>query len=226
MSWVRSVFRRRLPLLVLVLTIATPATVLATDIYVNGVRITYLTGVTLQNATVRFDDRGNLHISAPGYRVIEERHDGTERELTADGGVARPRDAGTATTEPPSPDTRPVPPAITRRYFVVAETNAPGQVQYEIEVRINGGPYRTFRDTPARVIDDITSRLRPGPNELHLIARRVGRRSTSATDYLRLTIGEGRAQGTTAVVDTTLVRFQRGADENRTVEQTFTVFAR
>lgn len=208
---------------VALLALAIPATAIATDIYVNGVRLTYLADVTMQNATVRFDERGNVHITAPGYRLIEQRHDGTERVLT-DGGVARP--APTPPEARPSPETRPTPAAITRRYFVVAETNAPGQVQYNIDVLINGTLFRTYRDTPARVIDDITSRLRPGANEVHMVARRVGRRSSAATDYLRLTVGEGRAEGTTAVIDTTIVRFQRGANEARTIEQTFTVFAR
>lgn len=218
---------RRVAVVVALLALLVPATALATDIYVNGVRLTFLAGVTLPNATVRFDERGNVHITAPGYRLVEQRHDGTERTLG---------DAGTSTSTPtsppsppearPSPDTRPIPAAITRRYFVVAETNAPGQVQYNVDVMINGTLFRTYRDTPARVIDDITSRLRPGPNEVHMIARRVGRRSSAATDYLRLTVGEGRAEGTTAVIDTTLVRFQRGANEVRTVEQTFSVFAR
>lgn len=207
---------------VLCLCVASPA--LAVDVYLNNVRVTALTGVTISGATVRFDSRGDVYITAPGYSVSTV-DDGQTTPPRTDAGPASPHDTGSR----PSPDTRAVPSAITRHYFLATETNAPGMVQYRIEVYVNGELFRTIPPSGPAIVEDLTRRLRPGPNEIHLVARKVttgGRRSTSASHWFRVIIGEGHAQGDTAVIDTPLVRFQRGADESRTVEQTFSVFAR
>ena len=42
---------------------------LAGDLYVNGVKATGLRGQTFDNADVRIDDSGDIHITAPNYVV-------------------------------------------------------------------------------------------------------------------------------------------------------------
>jgi hypothetical protein len=50
-----------------ILVLATP--LLASDVYVNGVKIFRLQNVTLENCTVSFDAMGNVQIAAPGYEI-------------------------------------------------------------------------------------------------------------------------------------------------------------
>jgi hypothetical protein len=48
---------------------AVPSMARAGEIYVNGVKADVLPVMTMQNVNVRFDERGNVYIDAPMYRV-------------------------------------------------------------------------------------------------------------------------------------------------------------
>ncbi len=48
------------------------STLLFGEIFLNGVKAEGLTNQEFKNCTVRFDANGNLHITAPGIKIIQE----------------------------------------------------------------------------------------------------------------------------------------------------------
>src|SRR5437764_15486943 len=99
---------RYIPLLCSVLA-AAPS--FAGSIYLNGVKIDGVTNQKFEKATVRIDEKGNVMIDAPGYRVQQ-----------VEGG----------TSDSPSGS------VITRHYFLVTEQTAVGMTDYDVDIYVNG----------------------------------------------------------------------------------------
>lgn len=113
------------------------------DTYLNGtiVDARSLAGVTLERATVRFDDKGNVHIDAPGYKV----------QVVAPGSR--------------SPTVPAAPGAIAQgRWWIVTEDK--GSVGHTVEVWVNGQLAQTCRSGEGDRVFDIGSRLRAGANQV------------------------------------------------------------
>jgi len=168
---------RIIPLVLALTLVGLPAW--AAEVFLNGERITGAANLTLRNpASVRIDADGNIHIDAPGYRVQA---------------AAAPPAAG-ATSAPDVPRRT----ACTQRYFLVTDTNAPGMVQYDVDVVVNGNAVRRIDDAEGQVIFEVTEFLRPGQNTVALQAVKDlsrGRRGTTNGQVLRVLVGEGRDDG-------------------------------
>ena len=200
----------------------------AVDVYLNGVLITGVRDQEFHNATVTLDAQGNVRIQAPQYRV--------EREDTVDQGpggrdVQRTGDGGSGTTVTPIRPSTPQPPTsgggrgLSRRYWLVAETNSPGMVQYRLTININGRMVRTFDDSnaPGTPIE-ITEYLRLGPNRVNIQAEKIadsGRRSDSSRHWLRVVLSDGHIEGSAVVIDRPGVIFTRNAAQTDGVSQDF-----
>jgi len=201
-----------------VLAMATEAA--AVDVYVNGVLVTGVRNQEFEGVTVRLDSAGDVRITAPHYRV--ERLDAT------DSGPAGIRATRTGQGTPPGPAPTKVqsagsrsdpPPAnggasLALRYWLVAESSSPGNVQYRIEVRVNGLLVRSFDDAALPPPVDITEYLRPGRNTIRITADKInegGRRSTSSRDWLRVVVSDGHVEGTAVVIDGPGIIFTRNA---------------
>jgi hypothetical protein len=188
----------------------------AVDIFVNGERVTGVQNVTLQNpASVRFDAQGNVWVDAPGYQI----HALTPRVPSP----AVPR-AG-ATSVPDTPRS-----LLTKRYFLVTDTNAPGHVQYDVAVTLNGQVVRRIESDEGQVILDVTEFLRPGQNAVALAAFKDltgGRRGTSNGEVMRVLIGEGHDDGGGHVtLDTQQVVFVVDASQTDPVTRQYQLGAR
>ena len=44
----------------------------ATDLFINGVKVTGMKDTELKNCNVKIDSTGNIHIDAPGIKIIDE----------------------------------------------------------------------------------------------------------------------------------------------------------
>jgi hypothetical protein len=115
------------------------ATVGFADTYLNGVLVEprSLAGVTLERATVRFDEKGNLHVEAPGYKVQ----------------VVPPK----TTASSPAPNG-----IVPGRWWVVTEDQ--GSIGHTVEVLVNGQLVTTSRSGEGDRVFDLGPWLRTGPN--------------------------------------------------------------
>jgi hypothetical protein len=86
-----------------------------------------------------------------------------------------------------------------------------------------------LRNNEDQVVADITGQLRPGPNTVTLMARKVtggARRSTSPQQVFKVIIGEGNEGGGNVMIDTPLIRFQKTAADAQDATEEFTLTTR
>ena len=177
----------------------------AVEVYVNDVNVEGLTNQSFEKVTVRLDEKGNVHIDAPGYTV---------KRVT----MAAPKETQAAGT-------------ITQKYFLVTEQTSPGATEYDIDVFINGRLLRTLGSSEPQLVTEVTRELKPGKNSIILQARKEPEskerpRSTAKTNVFRVIIGEGGARNDQVVLDKQLITFTRTAAETNDVTQEFTITTR
>ncbi|MBI2895272.1 MAG: hypothetical protein HYY06_17085 [Deltaproteobacteria bacterium] len=212
-----------------------PSVASAVDVFVNGENVTGILNVSIVNARVRIDERGNVHVEAPGYTVRRVDVPAPARP----GQAAPPTGSVPYGSQPPRSTvvtgggSAPAPAApatnLTRRYYLVTSQAAPGRAQFDLEVFVNGQSAGRSRNDGDALIDNITRFLRAGPNEIRVVAHKDltgGRRSSAATDNHRVIIGEGTEQNGQVVLQVALVDFTVNAGQTDDQTATFQLTAR
>lgn len=227
----------------LVLTLSAPAR--AGSVFLNGVNIDGVTSQKFEKATVQIDEKGNVLIDAPAYKVEVQgpppaaapaQPQVALSTVPASGApvtvpittVGQPNGAtpapAVATLPAPAP-AAPEPPKITLRYWLVTEQNAPGMTQYDIDMYINSRWVRRLRGDDEQVIVEVTKLLTPGKNTVLLRAHKTvegNRKSYSASQYFRVILGSGNVGGDKVLIDRPLVSFERTAAQTEDASQEFT----
>lgn len=180
----------------------------AADVYVNGVNVEGLSNQNFTKVNVTIDEKGNVHIDAPGYAVKKV-------TISADKPNAAVKEEG----------------LVTKKYFVVTEQNVLGRTEYDIDLYINGKFIRTLRSDDEQIVSDITKHFSPGKNAVLLQARKVlGQKdqpkSTRSEHFFRVIIGEGTMTADQVTIETPLIKFERTASDSNDVRQEFSVTTR
>lgn len=176
------------------------ATAEAGGVYLNGVKIDGVTNQRFEKATVRIDEKGNVLIDAPGYRVQQ-----------VEGASGNDAPAGSV---------------ITRHYFLVTEQTAAGMTDYDVDIYVNGKYVRKLRNGEDQIVTEVTKHLSPGANKILFVAKKLGsgdRHSFSKDHVFRVLIGEGNMTGDHVMIDNPLVKFERSAADTNDVSQEFTL---
>jgi hypothetical protein len=222
--------------LVALAALMAPASALAASVYLNGVKIDGLTGQKFEKATVRIDEKGDVYIDAPGYRVTSTT---TTVPITP---APAPTPAPVAAAPAPAPAPAPVatpapakapepdgPATLTRRYWLVTDQSVPGMTEYEFDLYINSRWVRKLRNNEEQVITEITRELQPGKNTILFSARKVAvgeRKSYSPRHYFKVIIGEGNQGGDNVMIDNPIIKFQRTAADTKDDSEEFTLTTR
>jgi hypothetical protein len=175
---------------------ATPA--FARDVYLNGVKLdasVVITSQTFPSCEVQIDAKGDVYITAKGFKIE---------------------------TKPAASDAAPAPaaptPALSKRYWLVSKQPRKGLAQYDVDVYVNGKFVKKVRAQDDPVILDVTRAVRPGANDVKLVAtKNMGdkRLSSSPTDTLEIVLGEGTVGGGTVAITRTVVTYVRNAQETK-----------
>ena len=195
----------RAPVLLLFGLCLCAGTVLAGSIYLNGTRIDGVTNQKFEKCTVIIDEKGDVHIKAPGYAV------------SAQQGSSAPE------VEETPGETVVVP---SQRYWLVEEENYPGKTQYDVDIYINSVWFKRIRSNGEQVVQEITKYLRSGPNVIHFAAtKNIGqqRKSFSPQVYMRIIIGEGDIGGNNVMIEHPLITYKRTADETQNFNDEYTI---
>lgn len=165
-----------------------------------------------ERVTVRLDEKGDVYIDAPGYKV-QVVDPGSGQAARASSG------SGDEVGEP----------VLTRRYFLVTEQTVPGMTDYDIDVYVNAKWIRKLRSNEEQIYTDITKHLTPGRNTVLLSARKVTQgspKSRSPDHVFRVIIGEGNVGGNHVMIDRPVIDFKRTAADQEDVSQEFTFVTR
>lgn len=223
-----------LPSLVAVVLLLAPGGARAADVFINGENVTGLRNVNLANARVRIDERGNIHIDAPGYTVRRVDIAAASGQAAGPGagapGLGAQPQGPVAQTGRPGGPGAPVNAPLTRKFYLVTNQTEPGMTQFDLEIFVNGTSIARARSDADPVIDQINRFLRPGRNEVRIVAHKnlgdAGRRSQSRTAVHRVLIGEGNETGGQVSIDTTLVDYSVNASQVEDQTAVFTITAR
>jgi hypothetical protein len=189
--------------------LATPASVLAGSVFLNGVNIDGVTNQKFDHANVRIDERGNVLIDAPGYAV-----------KTVQPGMQGMTTPVTGTGVPMVP-----PPQLTRRYWLVTEQSVPGMTEYDIDVYVNAKWIRKLRNSEEQIVTEVTKFLQPGRNTVLLTAHKITngpRKSFSPEHLFQVILGEGNVGGDNVMIDNPLVKFKVTAADTDDTSKEFT----
>ncbi len=175
------------------------ATAHAGSVYLNNVKIDGVTNQRFEKATVRIDEKGNVFIDAPGYKV--QQVEGAPAEGPSTGGV------------------------ITRHYFLVTEQSAIGMTEYDMDLYVNGKWVRKLRSGEDQIVSEVTKHLVPGKNTILFVCKKQSgetRKSYSKEHFFRVMIGEGNMSGDHVMIDNPVVKFERTAADTGDLSQEFT----
>jgi hypothetical protein len=177
----------------------------ATDVYVNGTNIEGLTNHSFEKVNVRIDEKGDVHIDAPGYSV-KRVNMGPEKA-------------------PPAEN------KITMHYYLVTEQSLQGATEYDIDVFLNGQHLRALPNNEGQIVTDITKKLLPGKNQVTMQAKKLSapgaeRKSYSKAHLFRVIIGEGKVDGEKVVIEKSVVAFAVTAADTEDVVQQFSFTTR
>lgn len=179
--------------------------VAAKNIFLNGVNIDGVTQQKFENVSVEIDAEGNVLITAQGYEVQKMPARESDEPVVKEGGP------------------------VTRRYFLVSETNAPGMAEYDIDIFVNSVWVKRISHEDGQSVTEITRHMRGGKNRVHFTATKVSkgtRKSASAKDLLSVILGEGNMAGKNVTIENPLIEYQKSAAETETETREFRVVGR
>ncbi len=183
----------------------------ARDVYLNGVKLD--SNVVLKNQTfpaceVKFDDAGNVYITAKGFKIQLQAQDG----------------AATTDETPPPADGK-----LTKRYWLVSKQTKRGVTQYDLDIYVNDTLAKKVRSNDDGVVLEVTKQVKAGANKVRVVAvKNLGdkRVSSSPTDTLEIVIGEGNVAGGTVTIDKPVVTYKRTAAESGNFADNFSFTGR
>ena len=176
----------------------------AAEVFVNGTSVEGLANQHFEKVNVRLDEKGNVHIDAPGYSV-------TRVTVT--------------------PNNEPSEGIISKKYFLVTEQTPIGATEYDIDFFLNGKFVRTMKSGDEQLISELTKTLKPGKNQVLLQAKKHlatpdAPKSTAKTSVFRVILGEGKSSADQVVIEKPLITFTRTAADQNDVTQEFTLTTR
>jgi hypothetical protein len=180
------------------------------SVFLNGVDISDVRGQEFKKATVRLDEKGNVHIDAPGYKVqvVEPGTGSTSTAATNDNGGKNL--------------------SLSKRYYLVTQPSVGGVAQYRFLVSINGHVRKDIQAGSDQVIMEISAWLHLGENEIVIKAMKnlgEGRKSSSPKDVAKVIIGVGHEDGKVVKIDSIKGSVKANASELSTKEKHIVLIA-
>lgn len=163
----------------------------AVEVYLNEVQITGAQDQLIENAKIYLDKKGDVHISAPDYKVREVN---TTNESDAPAtNTNAPAALSSSTTSTIQNKSMP----LNKSYFIVSNVSRLTMTGYSIKVTVNNKYITTLRDDIQQKVLELNSYLRQGENNVSFLAvKPMGKAAPNAleSDIFSLVLGDGREE--------------------------------
>jgi hypothetical protein len=192
------------------LIVAVAGTAEARNVYLNGIKLDSSVAMkpqTFKDCEVRIDERGDIHITATGYKVVAPEG---EKPAPPPGGATGPAEGD-------------------RRFWLISKFNDRGAAGFDVEVYINNTFVKKIRAGDDPLVLDVSRFIQPGDNRISMLATKnptAARGSRSPADTLEVVLGEGIASGGTVTIDKVHATFKRNGSESGTLREDYLVTAR
>lgn len=146
----------------LALAVILPAAASAQNqVFLNGIDISGTKNQTFENVNIFFDSVGNISITAPQYKVLEQPAQGSVApSATQPAQVVDQIKPQSQQPQPQTDQTIPTLPDPEKPTYILALFNAPGLLGYNVEVSINGVAVKTLTQGTATQSFEISQHLR------------------------------------------------------------------
>ena len=177
------------------------ATAQAADVFLNGVRVNGLSNQSFEDASIRFDAKGDVHITVKNVKVqMVEQSSGVQQ--------------------------KPAVAVLQKRYWLVGNQTVRGMTQYNVDVHINGQLVTRFKNNEMQQVKEVTKYLLKGKNTVVFTAMKSikdQRLSFSPEHAISILIGEGDDEGKQLTINRSMAEYKRFATqvENHTATETF-----
>lgn len=173
----------------------------AGTLYVNGVRADSLRDFEFVGVNVKVDEKGNVWVDAPQYRVEVQ------------GRTTTPNPDASTATATPTTDVTSLPsataaPAPLGRYWLVTEDNS--SQGHAIDVVVNGTLVQKIQSGDSQVILDLGKHLKVGTNTIIFNALPG---PNPGGGVLNVYVGTGSNQSGTVSLDPPLITFTRRSSD-------------
>ncbi|MEO1268155.1 MAG: hypothetical protein AAFX99_08655 [Myxococcota bacterium] len=190
----------------IVITVA--STAVAVDVYLNGVKVNGITSQNFEDVDIRFDAKGDVHITVDGVQVK------MVDQLNAE--QAQPNSTGKSGQSS----------ALSQKYWLISDQSDRGMAQYDIDIHINGQYVTRVKSDAPQTVLEITRYVVPGRNRVVFTAIKSipdRRRSFSPDHHITVLIGEGARDSKQLTIDRSLLEYKRLANqvENHTETMMF-----
>jgi hypothetical protein len=178
------------------LVVLVAGAVLAGDVYINGQAVRGITNLTLEGCTVVFNARGDVYVTAPGFKVLD---------------TAATGDQASKALAPAS--------NLKNRYFVFTDSDAVGKVPFDFELLVNGQSVKKFTSSDVPLGLELTLFLKPGRNTLELRSTFDPAKMGDATGTYTVRVGRGEpVQGSLEIREILLTYVRKGSEMNNSTD--------
>jgi hypothetical protein len=165
----------------------------AADIYVNGEQVRGITNLTLEKCTVTFNARGDIYVTAPGFKVHPTAATG---EQTTGKVAAKPQSL------------------LENRYFLFTQTSSPGEVPFSFEVWVNDEKIKEFSSSQDKLTVEVTLHLKPGSNKVEIKSIYQASTRGGAADSFSVLVGRGAPNAGSLEINKLLLNYTRKGNDS------------
>lgn len=166
-------------------------------VYLNGIDLADVDvrGHSFKGCEVRFDKRGNVHITVKGLQIGTEDGDGANKRKDK---------------------------KLGNKYFLVVKPVRKNGEHYQLSVYINGKLAKLVKGTPQMQVHDVTRLVKKGENDVRLLSAKsmTPNKKSAPTQALEVVVGRGVIENGTVLIQVPHVEYRRPATETRRYDKT------
>lgn len=178
-------------------------------VFLNGIDLANVDvrGHDFKGCQVRFDDKGDVHITVKGLKI------GTTGGSEASTKTAAPT-SKPASVPKPVQKTPPASKPISKKYFLVVKPVTTSGDKYQVSVYVNDKLFKVIEGKRQMQVHDISHMVRGGDNDVRLVSQTAaGKSKKGPSNDLEIVLGRGMIKDGTIVIQEPHIQYRRSPSD-------------